>query len=746
MSLKPKEVNFDVTWKKLSITIKNVLQMDPVRHDVWTECFSDVYSLCVAFPESLAEKLYDEVKQLLSDHVANLYNQVSAAGEESILIIYHTHWMQFNKGAKYLDSLFSYLNVQHIQKQRFSEADQKYGHITMDINEQHMEIGELAFEIWKEEFIKLLKERLVLVLLSCIKADRLNKGLVAPVHIVKGVILSFVEVCNFKKKNTYVLYESVFEELLLQQTAEFYRGESIALLQELTPSQYMTRVIARKEEEKMRCAKFLPPSCHVKLEKKVHVELVEKHMTMLHGECGKLVAGERVEDLANMYVLLKPIKDALKPLVSCIQEHIKQQGLQAVHQLSGENMATQFVENLLAVHAKYSGLVAEMFNRDHQFQEALHRAFESVVNSKMSRNFPKSPEIIAKYCDTLLKKSTKGLSEGEVDDKLTHCITIFKYVEDKDVFQKFYSRHLAKRLIHQQSVSMDLEESMINKLKSACGYEFTSKLHRMFTDMTLSESQNQKFSEFLKDNKLSLDTNFAINILQAGAWPLGTTSLGFSMALPLELEKPLQYFEKFYHSSFNGRKLTWLHHLSQGELKCCFTSRTYIITMVSYHVVIMLLFQKTDSMKLSELTEATKFTSDGFSRFLQPLLDSKLLVTDSKELTDDSVISLNLKYSNKRFKFRIAMAQVKEQQQQEVAAAHSSVEEDRKMYLQAAIVRIMKTRKLARHTDLVQEVISQSKGRFAPQVPMIKKCIELLLDKQYIERSNSNHDEYKYVA
>ncbi|KAA0202702.1 hypothetical protein HAZT_HAZT001419, partial [Hyalella azteca] len=520
--------------------------MDPVRHDVWTECFSDVYSLCVAFPESLAEKLYDEVKQLLSDHVANLYNQVSAAGEESILIIYHTHWMQFNKGAKYL-------NVQHIQKQRFSEADQKYGHITMDINEQHMEIGELAFEIWKEEFIKLLKERLVLVLLSCIKADRLNKGLVAPVHIVKGVILSFVEVCNFKKKNTYVfcllyplssalqLYESVFEELLLQQTAEFYRGESIALLQELTPSQYMTRVIARKEEEKMRCAKFLPPSCHVKLEKKVHVELVEKHMTMLHGECGKLVAGERVEDLANMYVLLKPIKDALKPLVSCIQEHIKQQGLQAVHQLSGENMATQFVENLLAVHAKYSGLVAEMFNRDHQFQEALHRAFESVVNSKMSRNFPKSPEIIAKYCDTLLKKSTKGLSEGEVDDKLTHCITIFKYVEDKDVFQKFYSRHLAKRLIHQQSVSMDLEESMINKLKSACGYEFTSKLHRMFTDMTLSESQNQKFSEFLKDNKLSLDTNFAINILQAGAWPLGTTSLGFSMALPLELEKPLQY-------------------------------------------------------------------------------------------------------------------------------------------------------------------------------------------------------------
>lgn len=51
---------------------------------------------------------------------------------------------------------------------------------------------------------------------------------------------------------------------------------------------------------------------------------------------------------------------------------------------------------------------------------------------------------------------------------------------------------LAKRLIHSQSVSMDAEESMINKLKQACGYEFTSKLHRMFTDikgMTTSSDQ-----------------------------------------------------------------------------------------------------------------------------------------------------------------------------------------------------------------------------------------------------------------
>lgn len=59
-------------------------------------------------------------------------------------------------------------------------------------------------------------------------------------------------------------------------------------------------------------------------------------------------------------------------------------------------LATNFVENLLAVHCKYTGLVNDMFNRDQQFQEALHKAFESVVNSRLTKNAPKSPEIIAK--------------------------------------------------------------------------------------------------------------------------------------------------------------------------------------------------------------------------------------------------------------------------------------------------------------------------------------------------------------
>ena len=47
-------------------------------------------------------------------------------------------------------------------------------------------------------------------------------------------------------------------------------------------------------------------------------------------------------------------------------------------------------------------------------------------------------------------------------------MVVFKYIEDKDVFQKFYSKMLAKRLVQHMSASDDAEASMISKLKSAC--------------------------------------------------------------------------------------------------------------------------------------------------------------------------------------------------------------------------------------------------------------------------------------
>lgn len=99
---------------------------------------------------------------------------------------------------------------------------------------------------------------------------------------------------------------------------------------------------------------------------------------------------------------------------------------------------------MLKVHQKYENLINVTFKNDPLFLSALDKACASVINAKVDGKLPcRSAELVAKYLDSLLKKSKS--TENEIEGKLTKSITIFKYIEDKDVYQKFYSRMLAKR-------------------------------------------------------------------------------------------------------------------------------------------------------------------------------------------------------------------------------------------------------------------------------------------------------------
>jgi cullin 1 len=160
----------------------------------------------------------------------------------------------------------------------------------------------------------------------------------------------------------------------------------------------------------------------------------------------------------------------------------------------------------LKVHRKYNELVTVAFRGDSGFVAALDKACRRFINdnqvTKLAKATSKSPELLAKYCDMLLKKSPKNPEEQETLNILNDIMLVFKYIEDKDVFQTFYSKMLAKRLIHGTSASEDLEGQMIAKLKQNCGYEYTSKLARMFNDMNVSKNLQDKFKATVSPKEL----------------------------------------------------------------------------------------------------------------------------------------------------------------------------------------------------------------------------------------------------
>ncbi|XP_077979355.1 cullin-2-like [Glandiceps talaboti] len=741
MSLKPRVVDFDETWGKLLETVEGVIKLGNVPRATWNDRFSDVYALCVAYPEPLGDKLYSETKKFLENHVKGLHMEVKGA-DENLLQMYHRYWEQFSRGASYMNKLYGYLNSQFIKKQKLSDADIQYGY-GIDINEQLMDIGELALDIWKRLMIEPLKEQLVKMILGEIHRDRCGES--PNQAVIHGVINSFVNVEEYKKKLKLKLYQDLFEVKFLQETGDYYRSEAAKLLDENDCSQYMEKVLHRLSEENLRSRKFLHPSSYNKVTQECQQKMVAEHLLFLHNECKEIVRKEKKEDMQRLFKLLQPIQNGLGEMIQELEKHIKDTGLEAICNLRGDNVPSQFVESVLDVHTKFSKLIQSVLAGDQAFTSALDKALTAVVNWKPSpRHVCKAPELIAKYCDSLLKKSSKGISESEVDDKLSQSIIVFKYIDDKDIFQKFYSRMLAKRLIHGLSMSMDAEEGMINRLKQACGYEFTNKLHRMFTDMSVSSDLNNKFSNFLKNKEGDLGISFSIYVLQAGAWPLGQTALT-PFAIPQELEKSVREFELFYNTSFNGRKLTWLHHLCTGELKFSYLKKPYIVTVTTFQMALLLLYNNCDSMTYSELFETTQINEKELTKTLQSLVDVKILNKEGQGNEHKCTFTLNKEFANKRTKFKITTA-VQKETPQEVEQTHSAVDEDRKLYLQAAIVRIMKARKVLKHNTLIQEVISQSKARFSPSISMIKKCIESLIDKQYLERNNTSTDEYKYVA
>jgi cullin 1 len=105
---------------------------------------------------------------------------------------------------------------------------------------------------------------------------------------------------------------------------------------------------------------------------------------------------------------------------------------------------------------------------------------------------------------------------------------------------------LAKRLVSFTSASDDAESNMISKLKDACGYEYTSKLLRMFQDMSLCKDLNDEFKEKMSatHDAAELGVDFHVLVLNTAAWPLSGPST--DLKLPVELLKTHERFEGFY--------------------------------------------------------------------------------------------------------------------------------------------------------------------------------------------------------
>jgi len=287
------------------------------------------------------------------------------------------------------------------------------------------------------------------------------------------------------------------------------------------------------------------------------------------------------------------------------------------------------VEELLNYKDKMDLILSESFSRNDDFVYALKEAFETFINSR--QNTP--AELLAKYVDSKLRtgKSSKSYNDSELDIGLDKVMQIFRYINGKDVFEAFYKKDLAKRLLLNISKSVDAEKSMIAKLKTECGSGFTNKLEGMFKDIELSSELMSKFKGSSHETE---EIDMKVFVLTTGFWPPYSPIVA---NLPIKMTEYQEIFTKFYLDLYGGRKLIWQNSLGQCLLKASFPSGRKELSVSLFQTIVLLLFNDSEILTYQEIASTTGIQESELHKTLQSLSCGKVRVLNKEPAKSNKI-------------------------------------------------------------------------------------------------------------
>lgn len=249
----------------------------------------------------------------------------------------------------------------------------------------------------------------------------------------------------------------------------------------------------------------------------------------------------------------------------------------------------QLVEPQLVISLKDTFLNLDSLHLSNYKTNYMER-FETVLNKS------RFPEMVAVYYESLLR-NTPANRENGVERRLLECLPLVELVRDKESFIKYHKIFLTRRLLLNSTISLDLEENLLEKFRKISGmpFEDLNKIARMFKDLRASEDFKQKFLKSIScqdictannnnnndmirsltsqvDSGLVLEDNqkkpaikaetVDIRILNPSCWPTSVNET--PIHLPDKIKSFVASVEKFYLSQYSDRKLTWSNRLSNG--------------------------------------------------------------------------------------------------------------------------------------------------------------------------------------
>ena len=708
------------TWQTLHEAIREIHRQNASGLS-FEELYRNAYNMVL---HKFGDKLYNGLSDTITRHLQAVAGQVADSNDERFLPELKDKWDKHKLSSIMIRDILMYMDRTYVASQKKTP------------------VYERGLQIFRDEVCRnaRIKDRLLHMLLDLVQRERTGE------MIERGLLKTITSMLVELGRDVYT---RDFESPFLSASATFYQAESQEYIAQNSAADYIKKAEQRLQEEADRVAHYLDAATEAKIREVAERELIGRHMRtiaeMEHSGVVAMIEDNKLDDLKRAYELFKRVTQPTSGLTvirEIMAAHVRARGTELVSDEERNRDPVAYVTGLLALRDKYEAVIKDAFSDDKQFKNALNKAFEHFVNINSH-----SPEFISLFVDEQLRKGMKTTSEEEVEGTLDKVVMLFRYLHEKDVFEKYYKQHLAKRLLGQRSVSDDAERQMITKLKTECGYQYTSKLEGMFTDMKISADTQEDFRKTNGESSKVDGIELSVHVLTTGFWP---TQLGTKCILPPQILRCCETFKEHYLMRHNGRRLQWQANMGSADLKATFGSRRYEINVSTYLMCILLQFNDCDSKSYADIAQATEIPSPELKRALQSLACAKFKILNKepkgRDVDDGDVFEYNGDFSAKHLRFKVGTVTASKENDAEKQETRAKVDEDRKPQIDAALVRVMKSRKEMEHNSLIAEVTSQLQSRFMPHPNVIKKRIESLIEREFLERDKDNWRRYKYLA
>lgn len=794
------EMDVDKSWSVLKKAIEEIQQRNASNLS-FEDLYRKAYNLVLRKHGKL---LYDRVQATIASHLADtvrvrLLDKLNSPDitDHQFLQMLNSEWDDHLLSMRMISDVLMYLDRVYA----------KESHLPL--------IYDVGLNAFRENVIKQndneIGSRVIEIIIDYINRSR--HGEMVDKFIIKAIIYMFeslteslsIDVNSITGATNYGenYYLRYFEPKLLISSHEYFEDKAKELIAQKSGVLYIEKVTQSIAEEESRVQVYLPATSAPKLIELMDNDLIshnlESIMMLETDGLRSWIADDNYQLLSQVFALVSRVDSDHEMLKRRLRQIVLANGDEMAQRVkdqinletsqkeqeearkraeaeargkrfvsrhhSSKERATRFavvwVQCFLDLKHKYNMVCKSSFDDDIGLSEEIDAAFSSFLN-----NNGKAPEFLSLFIDECIRRSLKDSTPEEVDSTLNNCVVVFRFIKDKDIFEKYYKNHLAKRLLQQKSLSNEIEMSMITKLKQEIGSSFTAGLEGMFKNIKISQELSDEFNNvFVKDTgagetiraanhgrKLELD----VSVLTMNVWPMPVNKNMKDVQYPDELETAKEAYESFYDIKHKGRNLTWAPTFGTVDIRMHYPSKSYEVNMATLAAIIILkCFNDDEKPKwtFEEIQTATQIPVPELTRHLQSIsvaARSRLLKKTpmSRDINpgDEFEINDHFKSPQTRIKVLTVSSGSKAEDDSQRSETMQIVKKARVVETEAAIVRIMKARRVLKHEELVSEVVKQLINRFKPKPSFIKQQIEDLIEKEYLRRDEEDRSVYQYLA